>query len=110
MARLTSIIGSEQSGDRPVLVIQNDVGNCCSPTTIVAPITSRINKKPCMPTHVMVSEVGLDKDSVVLLEQIRTIDKKRVHGAMIGHLNKLKMLEIDIAIAFSLCLEVPSSE
>ena len=51
LARLTSIIGSEQSSERPVLVIQNDVGNCYSPTTIIAPITSRTNKKPCMPTH-----------------------------------------------------------
>ena len=78
-ADLSPVIGSEQGGVRPVVVIQNDVGNKYSPTVIVAAITSKINKAK-LPTHVEISakRYGLLKDSVVLLEQIRTIDKKRL--------------------------------
>ena len=78
-ADLSPVIGSEQGGIRPVLIIQNDVGNKYSPTVIAAAITSQINKAK-MPTHIELSasEYGLYKDSVVLLEQIRTIDKKRL--------------------------------
>ena len=78
-ADLSPVVGSEQGGVRPVLVVQNDVGNKYSPTVIVAAITSRINKAK-MPTHIEIKgeEYGLSKDSVVLLEQIRTIDKKRL--------------------------------
>ncbi|MBR5809368.1 MAG: type II toxin-antitoxin system PemK/MazF family toxin, partial [Clostridia bacterium] len=78
-ADLSPVIGSEQGGIRPVLIIQNDVGNKYSPTVIAAAITSQINKAK-MPTHIELSasDYGLYKDSVILLEQIRTIDKKRL--------------------------------
>ena len=78
-ADLSPVVGSEQGGIRPVLVVQNDVGNKYSPTVIAAAITSRINKAK-MPTHIELAadEYGLNKDSVVLLEQIRTIDKRRL--------------------------------
>ena len=78
-ADLSPVVGSEQGGVRPVLVVQNDIGNKYSPTVIVAAVTSQINKAK-MPTHIELSanEYGLSKDSVVLMEQIRTIDKKRL--------------------------------
>ena len=78
-ADLNPVVGSEQGGKRPVLVIQNDIGNAYSPTVIVAAITSQINKSR-LPTHVelLAEECGLEKDSVLLLEQIRTIDKQRL--------------------------------
>ena len=77
-ADLSPVVGSEQGGVRPVLVVQNDVGNKYSPTVIIAAITSQMNKVK-LPTHVEVSaEFGLPKNSVVLLEQITTIDKKRL--------------------------------
>lgn len=84
-ADLDPVIGSEQGGTRPVLIIQNNVGNKYSPTTIVAAISSRI-KKPQMPTHIAISakESGIDQDSVILLEQIRTIDKNRLKHKMIS--------------------------
>ena len=79
-ADLSPVVGSEQGGIRPVLIIQNDVGNKYSPTVIAAAITSQINKAK-MPTHIELAakEYGLNKDSVILLDQIRTIDKKRLH-------------------------------
>lgn len=78
-ADLSPVVGSEQGGTRPVLVLQNDIGNQYSPTTIVAAITSQISKAK-LPTHVEVTAKGsgLERDSVVLLEQIRTIDKSRL--------------------------------
>ena len=78
-ADLNPVIGSEQGGRRPVLVVQNDVGNKYSPTVIVAAITSRISKAR-LPTHieVLAQECGLEKDSVILAEQLRTIDKRRL--------------------------------
>ena len=78
-ADLSPVVGSEQGGIRPVLIVQNDVGNKYSPTVIAAAITSQINKAK-MPTHIEIdaSEYGLSKDSVILLEQIRTIDKRRL--------------------------------
>ena len=76
-ADLNPVIGSEQGGVRPVLVIQNDMGNKYSPTTIVAAITSRQNKTK-LPTHIEIGEKVFEKDSVVLLEQIRTVDKSRL--------------------------------
>ncbi len=77
-ADLSPVVGSEQGGVRPVLIVQNDVGNKYSPTVIAAAITSQINKAK-LPTHIEISaqEYGLSKDSVILLEQIRTIDKKK---------------------------------
>ena len=98
-ADLSPIVGSEQDGIRPVLILQNDKGNLHSPTTIVAAITSRKTKK-YIPTHVKVRSHGLRKDSIVLLEQIRTIDKTRL-TEYIGNLDNDTMKKIDYAIITS---------
>lgn len=100
-ADLSPVIGSEQGGLRPVLIIQNDVGNRYSPTVIAAAITSRMGKNR-LPTHIDIhaSEVGLAKDSVVLLEQIRTLDKRRLKERM-GHLDDKTMQTVNTAIAVS---------
>ena len=83
-ADLSPVVGSEQGGIRPVLVVQNDVGNKYSPTVIAAAVTSQINKAK-LPTHIELSagDYGLNKDSVVLLEQIRTLDKKRLKDKIV---------------------------
>ena len=103
-ANLSPVVGSEQGGHRPVLVIQNDVGNKYSPTVIVAAITSQISKAK-MPTHVEVSVplYNLEKDSVILLEQLRTVDKKRLKEK-ITHLSEEIMIEVDEAIRISIGL------
>lgn len=103
-ADLSPVIGSEQGGIRPVIIIQNDVGNKYSPTVIVAAITSQINKAK-LPTHVEISseEYGLNKDSVVLLEQIRTLDKKRLKEK-IGHMTDVDMQKVDEALLISIGL------
>ena len=103
-ADLSPVIGSEQGGIRPVLVVQNDVGNKYSPTVIAAAITSKINKAK-MPTHIELSanEYGLNKDSVILLEQIRTIDKQRLKERM-GIIEGEKMGEVSAALNISLGL------
>ena len=103
-ADLSPVVGSEQGGVRPVLIIQNDVGNKYSPTVIAAAITSRMGKTK-MPTHIEVfaDRAGLARDSVVLLEQVRTLDKRRLREKM-GHLDAGVMQEIDNAIAVSLGL------
>ena len=103
-ADLSPVIGSEQGGLRPVLIVQNDVGNKYSPTVIAAAITSKMGKTH-LPTHIDIhaNGVGLAKDSVILLEQIRTIDKTRLKEKM-GHLDEELMQEIDTAIAVSLGL------
>ena len=100
-ADLSPVVGSEQGGVRPVLIIQNDVGNKYSPTVIVAAITSQINKAK-LPTHIELNanEYGLIKDSVVLMEQVRTIDKKRLKEK-IGHLSDDLLIKIDAALAIS---------
>ena len=100
-ADLSPVVGSEQGGVRPVLIVQNDVGNRHSPTVIAAAITSQINKAR-LPTHIELSaqSYGLSKDSVVLLEQIRTIDKKRLKERM-GRVDDGMMTKIDDAIAVS---------
>lgn len=100
-ADLSPVVGSEQGGVRPVLVIQNDVGNKFSPTVIVAAITSQINKAK-IPTHIELSseEYNLPKDSVILLEQIRTIDKRRLKER-ITNLQPNKMKEVNRAILIS---------
>jgi len=105
LADLDPVRGHEQAGTRPVLIIQNDIGNRYSSTTIVAAITSRISRKR-LPVHVEISaqESGLPKDSVVLLEQIRTLDKERLIRRM-GKLSPSKMKEVNIAIHKSLDLE-----
>jgi len=100
-ADLSPVVGSEQGGIRPVLIVQNDVGNKYSPTVIAAAITSQINKAK-LPTHIEISaqEYGLLKDSVILLEQIRTIDKKRLREK-IGHLDDELMEKVNEALEIS---------
>ena len=104
-ADLSPVVGSEQGGVRPVLIVQNNVGNKFSPTVIAAAITSQINKAK-MPTHIEIgaADYGLSKDSVILLEQVRTIDKKRLKER-IGHLNEHLMNRVNEAIEISFCLE-----
>ena len=103
-ADLSPVVGSEQDGFRPVLILQNDTGNKFSPTTIVAPITSTTPASR-MPTHVRVNVVGLVSGSVALLEQIRTIDKRRLDD-YVGKLNKEMMGKVDHAIITSLGIKV----
>lgn len=100
-ADLSPVIGSEQGGIRPVLIVQNDVGNRFSPTVIAAAITSQKDKAR-LPTHIQVNSVGsgLAKDSVVLLEQIRTIDKRRLKEHM-GRLDEHSMDRVDQALQIS---------
>jgi mRNA interferase MazF len=100
-ADLSPVIGSEQGGVRPVLVVQNDIGNKYSPTIIAAAITSQINKAK-LPTHIEINaqDYGLQKDSVILLEQIRTIDKKRLREK-IGHLDDELMEKVNEALSIS---------
>ncbi len=101
-ADLSPVVGSEQGGIRPVLVVQNDVGNRYSPTVIAAAVTSKLNKAR-LPTHIELSAstYGLTKDSVVLLEQIRTIDKRRLKER-IGLLSPQTMARVDDALLISL--------
>ena len=107
-ADLSPVVGSEQGGVRPVLIVQNDVGNKHSPTVIAAAITSQKDKAR-LPTHIELNaqSCGLAKDSVVLLEQIRTIDKKRLKERM-GELDGTSMHRVDTAltISFGLSLEM----
>ena len=104
-ADLNPVTGSEQGGIRPVLIIQNDTGNRHSPTVIAAAITSQINKAR-LPTHIELSarSYGLTRDSVVLLEQIRTLDKRRLKERM-GRLDESLMQQVDSAIAVSFGLQ-----
>ncbi len=101
-ADLSPVVGSEQGGVRPVLIVQNDVGNKYSPTVIAAAVTSKINKAK-LPTHIELpsSSYGLQRDSVILLEQIRTLDKRRLKER-IGELNDVTMNQVDKAILISL--------
>ena len=100
-ADLSPVIGSEQGGTRPVLIVQNDVGNKFSPTVIAAAITSQ-RFKTSLPTHIRVNAdgCGLAKDSIVLLEQVRTLDKKRLREKM-GRADSAVMEQVDAAIAVS---------
>ena len=104
-ADLSPVVGSEQGGIRPVLIVQNDTGNRHSPTVIAAAITSQTGKAR-LPTHINIAggSVGLTKDSVILLEQIRTIDKRRLREHM-GRLDDKNMLLVDNAIAISFGLD-----
>ena len=101
-ADLRPVIGSEQGGIRPVLIIQNDIGNKHSPTIICAAITSKMNKAK-LPTHIELSteKYDMDKDSVVLLEQLRTIDKKRLKDK-VCHLDPQIMQKVNKALMISL--------
>ena len=100
-ADLSPVVGSEQGGTRPVLIVQNNVGNKYSPTVIAAAITSQVNKAR-LPTHIELSgsSFGLTRDSVILLEQIRTIDKRRLREKM-GRLDEAAMEKVDEALAVS---------
>ena len=104
-ANLNPVLGSEQGGLRPVLIIQNDIGNTYSPTTIIAAITSRI-KRAKLPTHIEISadRYHLEKDSVILLEQLRTIDKQRLKER-ITQLDEELMLKVNMALEISLGLK-----
>jgi len=104
-ADLSPVVGSEQGGVRPVLIVQNDTGNRYSPTVIAAAITSQTNKAK-LPTHIDVyaEKYGLVKDSVILLEQIRTIDKTRLREKM-GHLDDVLMQRVNNAITVSFGLD-----
>ena len=101
-ADLSPVVGSEQGGVRPILIVQNDTGNKYSPTIIAAAITSKINKAK-LPTHIELSanEFGLVKDSVILLEQIRTLDKRRLKER-IGELTPITMSKVNTALLISL--------
>lgn len=103
-ADLSPVVGSEQGGVRPVLIIQNDIGNRFSPTVVVAAITAQIQKAK-LPTHVEIDakKYGFDRDSVILLEQIRTIDKQRLTDK-ITHLDEDMMNSVNEAIQISLGL------
>lgn len=104
-ADLRPVVGSEQGGIRPVLIIQNDVGNRHSPTVICAAITSKMNKAK-LPTHIELSttQYDMDKDSVILLEQLRTIDKKRLKDK-VCHLDARIMQKVNRALMISLELD-----
>jgi len=105
-ADLSPVVGSEQGGVRPVLIVQNDTGNRYSPTVIAAAITSQTGKTR-LPTHIELpttESCGLTKDSVVLLEQVRTLDKRRLRERM-GHVDEKVMEKIDTAIAVSFGLQ-----
>lgn len=108
-ADLSPVVGSEQGGLRPVLIIQNDIGNRYSPTVIAAAITSRMGKNK-LPTHIEVyaGKVGLSKDSIILLEQIRTLDKRRLREKM-GHLDEDAMQKVNNAISVSFGLSAPAA-
>ena len=103
-ADLSPVVGSEQGGVRPIIIIQNDVGNKYSPTIIAAAVTSQINKAK-LPTHIEISadDYGLPKNSVILLEQIRTIDKRRLKEK-IGHINEDLVRRINQALSISIGL------
>lgn len=105
-ADLSPVVGSEQGGVRPVLVIQNDVGNKHSPTIIVSAITSQLDKAR-LPTHIEIAGdiCGLNKNSVILLEQVRTIDKRRLREKA-GHLEAYTMRRVDYALHTSFGLNV----
>lgn len=104
-ADLSPVVGSEQGGVRPVVIIQNNMGNKYSPTVIVAAITSQTNKTN-LPTHVNIQDenINLPKNSVVLLEQVRTIDKRRLRDK-VGMLDDKTMRKIDKALILSLALD-----
>ncbi len=110
-ADLSPVVGSEQGGVRPVLIVQNDVGNRYSPTVIAAAITSQISKSK-LPTHIQVhTDSGLAKSSIVLLEQIRTLDKRRLKDRM-GHLDDATMTLVNdaLSVSFGLSAENSNSE
>lgn len=105
-ADLSPVVGSEQGGVRPILIVQNDTGNKYSPTVIAAAVTSRMSKAR-LPTHIEINahDFGLSKDSVILLEQIRTLDKRRLKER-IGELSEATMRKVNTALLISLGFSV----
>ena len=105
-ADLSPVVGSEQGGVRPILIVQNNTGNKYSPTIIAAAITSQLNKAK-LPTHIEINanEFGLAKNSVILLEQIRTLDKRRLKER-IGELSPITMKKVNVALLISLGFNV----
>lgn len=101
-ADLSPVVGSEQGGVRPILIVQNDTGNKYSPTIIAAAVTSKLTKAK-LPTHIEISanEFGLEKNSVILLEQLRTLDKRRLFER-IGELSPTAMKKVNVALLISL--------
>ena len=100
-ADLSPVVGSEQGGIRPVLIVQNNTGNRFSPTLIVAAVTSKADSKANLPTHILLHAVhGLERDSLALLEQVRTIDRRRIRE-YIGTLDEKNMERINQALAVS---------
>lgn len=109
IASLDPVIGSEQSGTRPVLILQNNSGNFFGQTLIIAPITSRVGKKPYQRTHCILTDLPfLDTPCTVLLEQIRTIDKRRVRRYL-GKVSRQQMDTVDEAIRCSLGVDIPET-
>ena len=107
-AKLNPIIGSEQNGFRPVVVIQNDLANEYSPVVVVAPITSKVDSKPKLKSHVFIEKDGnITHDSIILIEQVRVLDKTRL-GSYLCSLDKNKMLEIDTALIKQFQIDVES--
>ena len=101
-ADLNPFFGSEQGGTRPVLVLQNDAGNFFSPTLIVAPLSSQVDKRTDLPTHIVLEQVrGLDGPSLIMLEQLKTIDKRSVRSYA-GKLTKEQMAEVEAALTGTL--------
>ena len=101
-ADLNPFFGSEQGGTRPVLVLQNDAGNFFSPTLIVAPMSSQVDKRTDLPTHIVLEQVrGLDGPSLIMLEQLKTIDKRRVRSYA-GKLTREQMAEVEAALTGTL--------
>jgi len=107
LADLNPFFGSEQGGIRPVLVLQNNIGNYFCPTLIVAPLTSRVDKKPNQPTHYLLRHTkGLEKPATVMLEQIKTIDKRRIRKYL-GRASRLEMDGLAECLEVSLGLYIP---
>ena len=103
-ADLDPVVGSEQDGERPVLVVQNNAGNKYSPTVIVLAITSQYHKKNRLPTHVPIDGSGLPVNSIVLAEQVRTVDKTRL-SCYVGRVSTVSMEAIDRAVKISMGVE-----
>ena len=107
-ASLDPIVGSEQNGTRPVVIVQNDLANKCSPVVLIAPITSRVYSKPKLSTHVYLKKYKkITHDSIILMEQIRVLDKSRL-GSFLCSLNKEKLQEIDKALICSFQIDIAS--
>lgn len=107
-ASLNPIVGCEQNGTRPVVIVQNDLANKCSPVVLIAPITSKVNSKPKLKTHVYLEkDKKITHDSIVLMEHIRVLDKSRL-GSFLCSLNKEKLQEIDKALICSFQIDIAS--